>query len=593
MMKYLTFIVLFFFASEVAAQLIDNFDDASFPSDPTWTGDTQNFMVNDDGQLQLNAPDAGSSAIFSATQFVPDTISFAFNFFLDFSPSGSNQLRIYLALDGEDPSTASGYFLELGETGSDDALRFYYLDSGTPFELAVGTIGAVAENPMVTVKVDAFPSGLWVINADYTGGTNLEEDVILTDNQFDIYGPRFFGLECTYTASRAELFYFDDINVAPFEQDREGPTVVDVEVQSENMILVTYSEPVTQASAMTLENYKIQGLVATAAEVVSPTVTEVTFDRPFAADQAFTITIENLVDVFDNAMEESQMFTLSFARPATDGDVIINEIMFAANVDGEDYVEIRNLTTDFLDLSGYTIGNNTKSTGATKLIAEDTKIAPQGYLAFTEERDVLLEVYEPLEPQNVVEQDIPDFNNDEGNVYIAKPDGTILDSYDYNEDAHFELLSEVKGISLERVSASLPTDDPAAWASASKDVNYGTPGYENSATLSMTEIEDMFEFVEKVFSPNADNDRDLMVLAYELDKGGYTANIDVRDVGGFLIKRIKRNETLSTSGLITWNGLDENGKIANIGMYVLVGELFHPDGDVVPLKKVCVLAGDY
>ena len=592
-MKHLLVIFGISLAQLLSGQLVDSFDDGSFPSEPLWLGNTDHFVVNADGELQLNASDAGTSTIFSAVDLPSDTISFGFEFRLDFNPSGSNQLRVYLALDDQDISTASGYYLELGETGANDAIRLYHLNSGVSTELAVGALGAVSEEPKVNVRVDAYPNGLWVVSTDYTGGTFLEEDIVVMDSQFDISGDSYFGFSCSYTASRSDLFYFDNVNVAPFEEDKEAPIVTEASVIGSNEIRFTFSEPVTAESASAVSNFRIADVAASAIEIVNPTVLITTFSSDFPANEPFSVIVDNLVDLFDNTMVEPQVFELNYARLPRPGDLIINEIMFAARVDGEDYVELKNTTEDFLDLSNCILGNNTKTTGATKVLAEETILKPEGYIAFTEKRTVVLDVYQPINAEQVVEQDIPDFNNDEGNVFIALPDGTVLDSYDYSEDAHFELLSEVKGISLERVSATLETNDPEAWTSASKDVNYGTPGYVNSAMLSMVEVDDMFEFVEKVFSPNGDNDKDVMVLAYELDKAGYVANIDVRDVGGFLIKRIKSNETLSTGGLITWNGLDAEGKVANIGMYILVGEFFHPDGDVLPLKKVCVLAGEF
>ena len=49
-----------------------------------------------------------------------------------FSPSSSNYARIYLTADNPDLTIAeNGYYIQLGESGSNDALRLYKLENGT------------------------------------------------------------------------------------------------------------------------------------------------------------------------------------------------------------------------------------------------------------------------------------------------------------------------------------------------------------------------------------------------------------------------------------------------------------------------------
>ena len=593
-MKHLILLLLLTLSSTLAiGQLVDDFDDMSFPNDPAWQGDTDDFIVNGDGQLQLMAPGAGTSSVYSAISLEEDTTTFLLDFAMDFNPSGSNLLRVYLIADGPDLTTASGYYLQIGETGSEDAIRFFRQVAGESTELASGTLGAVANDPNVRLRVDAYPDGLWTVMADYSGGDALEEDIIVMDDVVALSSAAVHGYSMTYTAGRADAFFFDNVSIKPFELDKEPPVVLGATVLSPTQIQIRVNEAVTEASASSVANYTIAGVQPISAELTSPTTIILTVQGILQADAAFDVTVTGLSDEQGNAMADLYRQELSYARPPDVGDIVVNEIMFAPSANGDDYVEFRNVTDDFLDLSGYTIGNNTKTSGATSEIEGGTVLAPQQYVAFTENVDAVLTIYEPMDITRVVEQAIPDFNNDAGNVYLAKPDGSVLDSYDYDEDQHYELLSQVKGVSLERTSAQLPSDDAEAWYSASREVNYGTPGYVNSASLEPRPMdqEEELQFITKVFTPDGDNFDDRMVLSYELDKPGYVADIEIRDTGGFLIDRVKTNESLSASGLITWDGLDIEGKVANIGMYIIIGQLFHADGEIIPIKKVCVLAG--
>ncbi len=580
----------------LSGQLVDDFDDMSFPNDPLWQGHVSDFKVNEDLELQLDTEGGGVSVIYSEMTLPDDTISFSFKFRLDFDPSGSNQLRVYLAADGLPETDPSGYYLELGETGGNDAIRIYYLDGGVGTEIAVASFGAVAESPDVNLKIVVYPDGLWVLNVDYTGGTFLEEDLVFMHDQFSMSDAQYFVIAANYTSSRSDLFFFDDINIDRFQQDKSPPTVVAANIINNNQIEVSFSEPVLSMSSENEGNYTLDnGVHPSSVSSTNPTRAILTFDESFAADRSFSLTIDGISDLLENEMITAQVFELSFARAPIKGNIIINELLFAPIVGGEDYVEIRNLTEDFLDLSGLVLGNSTKTEGDIKPIKEGTKIGPQEYLVFTEEKDTVIGQYNLSNGDQIIEQSIPSFNNDMGNVFIATSDTSIIyDSYNYDEDQHFELLVLVKGVSLERTSPFADTNDADTWTSASRDVNFGTPGYKNSAARSENiEIVDNFTFIEKVFSPDGDGDKDVMILGYSLEKSGYTATIEIRDVGGFLIKTIKSNETLSTSGVITWNGIDMEGKLANIGMYIVSGEVFHSDGEVIGIKKVCVLAGKY
>ena len=80
-----------------------------------WEGDTSDFLIND-SLVSLSAEAAGSSEIQSAIKNYYGFES-SFQFSLDFSPSSSNRVSIYIANNRE---FSDGVALELGESGSND-----------------------------------------------------------------------------------------------------------------------------------------------------------------------------------------------------------------------------------------------------------------------------------------------------------------------------------------------------------------------------------------------------------------------------------------------------------------------------------------
>jgi len=227
-----------------------------------------------------------------------------------------------------------------------------------------------------------------------------------------------------------------------------------------------------------------------------------------------------------------------------------------------------------------------------KSIDQDIDLLPGEYLCFTEDKEFLISTYPTHNADQIVEVDLPSFNNDSGNVSIShsSDNNNFIDQFDYDENLHFELLDDTEGVSLERISFSAYSQSSDNWHSSSTTSGFATPGMVNSNALPTVISDGEFELVEKVFSPNSDGDNDFLIINYKLDKPGYVANIKVFDDEGFEIDQIVSNGLLATEGLITWNGTTSEGSISQIGLYIIIAELFHPDGEIKNLKKVCVLA---
>jgi len=559
----------------------------------TWTGDTDVFIVNEDNQLQLNAPEAGESTIFRNSQISNDTVSLEFYHLLDFAPSDNNKSTIYLTVDNVDLSVANGYYLQIGENGSDDGLKFYYLNNGSPELIGAAAMGAMSSEPaIVRLQIDIYPDGLWSVKTNYDGQEFVSLDVEFVDDRFSFKDGSFFGISCKYSASRADKFFYDDMVLKKFETDKTPPTVANIELTNPNQIRVTYDEPVNMSDAMSVTNYQVDNGVGSPTSISSTNNLGnefiLLFSDDFVSSIDYILSISNINDLNDNILSE---FTYSFAIPRLpiEGDILISEILFDPYPGGEDFIEIYNNTSGLIDLQGIIIYNT--QNGQTKSILESLTLEPNGYIALTENVDFLVQEYKPDANANIFFTDLPAFNNDDGNLTISNSEGVVLDSFDYSDDLHFQLIDDTEGVSLERVSFSIETNDLRNWQSASQNARFATPGYENSSSISIDPGSDMFSIVTELFSPNLDGNDDQMILNYNLDKSGYLANISVHDAAGYKIKDLSQNELLSSTGIITWDGTNMEGNISNLGIYIIVGQLFHQDGDVLEFKKTTVLAG--
>ena len=73
-------------------------------------------------------------------------------------------------------------------------------------------------------------------------------------------------------------------------------------------------------------------------------------------------------------------------------------------------------------------------------------------------------------------------------------------------------------------------------------------------------------------------------------KPGYLTNIYIYNIRGILIKTLVKGRLLGITEDITWDGFIDNGNIADPGHYILLLELFHPDGDMLMEKMNFVVA---
>lgn len=205
-----------------AAQVADDFSDGNFTHSPVWTGDTHHFMVNNYFQLQLNDDESGETSMFTDLPLL-DEMEWRVWIRLAFSPSGNNHARFYLsALPDDTADMPDGLFIQLGEAGSDDAIRLMIQDAGDTSTLIRGTAAAIASSFKCRVKV-LLKNDSCHLFVDYTGGFDFQPEGSCTWYQEP--DTRYLGVFCKYTSSNSKKFYFDDFYAGPELYDTIQPEV--------------------------------------------------------------------------------------------------------------------------------------------------------------------------------------------------------------------------------------------------------------------------------------------------------------------------------------------------------------------------------
>jgi hypothetical protein len=177
-----------------------------------------------------------------------------------------------------------------------------------------------------------------------------------------------------------------------------------------------------------------------------------------------------------------------------------------------------------------------------------------------------------LRKEHFIEINLPTFGTDTGKVRLVDLSGIELEQFSYSSAYHAPVLDEVKGVSLERISAGLPAMLADSWQSASADAGYGTPGYENSNDRDF-DLSGNFKAEPAIISPNGDGNADFCLLSYELQETGFYGNLRIYSSQGILVKELAQSVNLAARGFWKWDGRNEAGRNSGQGLYLAVLEL--------------------
>lgn len=271
-----------------------------------------------------------------------------------------------------------------------------------------------------------------------------------------------------------------------------------------------------------------------------------------------------------------------FGIPAqTAKGIVINEILFDPPAAGSDYVELLHTGDSIIDLQTLKISNRSSDgkIGAVKSLSTGSRIVCKGdYLVFTTQPDWLRQHYLIKNPRSLVKvPELPSWPNSRGSVILLE-DSSILDEVDYDDHWHVPLLTNTEGISLERINPLAPSQEPTNWHSAAMSSGYGTPGYENSQSMAAPTGKWKLWAEPILFTPNGDGLDDVCRINYQFSEPGAILTTAIYNRNGQLVCYLARNALCGQKGQFSWEGHDERGRRLAPDLYVILTEVFTPEG---------------
>jgi Lamin Tail Domain len=364
-------------------------------------------------------------------------------------------------------------------------------------------------------------------------------------------------------------------------------------------VVLYFNEPMDSLSAMNVANYQIDNGIGSPISVLpsAPLFDKIIIETllPIQENKVYNVTVNGVTDCISNSIGSFNTTRFGIASLPDSFDIVVNEILFNPKSDGVDYIELYNRSEKMIDLKSLHIANLNSLGSIDNIISlpEDGYLFfPKQMLVFTTSSSIVKRNYVSNHPDNIITvNDLPSFNDDEGNVILLNEQGNIIDKLSYKDDWHFKLLNDVEGIALERINYDSKTQDENNWHSASETVGFGTPADKNSQCMNNDIVAGTISVSPKIISPNNDGFDDVAVIYYSFPEPGYVANIIIFDVSGNPVKHLKTNALCGSQGIYYWDGLNDKNQRINTGQYIVYTEVFNVKGTVKRFKN-CITVVD-
>jgi len=380
--------------------------------------------------------------------------------------------------------------------------------------------------------------------------------------------------------------------------DLISPEIIRAVVLDTNKIIVYFTETIV-LDTITADYFTVDNSIGNAISISSNssnnTSIELSFNTSFANEIIYRLTFnKQIADCAGNLIDASLYVKFAYAEQIAVNDIIINEVLFNPIDAGVDYVEIYNRSNKVLDLLDLKIANREDGIidNIKNIVLSNYLIFPQEYILVSKSQKTVKQQFATKTKFNFIDvETMPTYSNDIGIVVLIDRSNIIIDEFEYNEEMHFPLLVSNDGVSLERLNPNATTNKANNWHSAAETVGFGTPGYKNSQYNPEAQGGGSISIPNEIFSPNNDGLEDNLTIYYKFDKPGYVANLYIFDASGKLVIQLVNNELLGSKGSYIWNGIDQYNQKVNIGIYVVLFEVFDKDGNITRYKEKCVVAG--
>lgn len=471
-----SFCLLFSTCLRINAQWTDNFNDGDFTSNPEWFGDSSLFQI-DQGWLRLNAPNHSDTAMLSVKSDVGLNAIWQGTVKLLYNPSSSNYAKIYLMSNNSNLiSSTEAYYIKIG--GSEDEISLYLIKDNSEIKLIDGR-NKVLNSPSVDIKfkVTRNKTHEWELFSDSNSSGVFVSEGSCIDSS--ILSSSYFGVQCRYTSTRSDKFYFDNFSVdGEVFLDTIPPSIIQHEITNVNIWDLYFSEPI-DTSSISPNNifiYPSSKQLKHFTFKEDENLLSLEFDHGLSHGIPLFLNLDSIRDTAGNIMPQIQLegfFTNDDSLVFK--DIIINEMMIdpspPVSLPEIEYIELLNRSKYHLNLHLWSIADTKDTCVFPKYIMKPGEII---CLVDEKEKSNWINKSNTLFVNN-----LPGLNNDADYLQLYTKHFQKMDSICYTQQWYGSETKKEGGWALERINPNFLCPHSSNWK-ASLDESGGSPGFINS-----------------------------------------------------------------------------------------------------------------
>jgi hypothetical protein len=508
----------------------------------------------------------------------------------NWDPSSSNRFWFYLSADTIRTDMINGWAAGVNISGSSDLLELWRIRDGKADSMIVQSDLDWNASTLATITAKRTVRGVWTLQYQKLGEAKSKQ---FSGNDPSISAFKNIGLYFNFTSTRAGQLWADDISVVQLASEL---FIQKLTLVNSNTLTLTFNKPIAPMSirsgkfSLTDENNENIPIIQAVAPAGSDKLVDVNFGRTSGIE--LSLSISGISDLSGKTMiPDTRSFSYSFSPEV--GSILINEVLFNPFSGGVDFVELVNVSEQPIPVNRLMLATRDEVLALKQVYPVSTEkryLKPGEFLVCTKDPAIVATQYITSNSASFCTMKLfPSYSDDAGTVVLLNDSLEVLDEFSYSAKIHSPFLAIEEGVSLERISLEKPTNDRTNWASAAASVWFATPGLPNSQAANETEIQDEITPEPKVFSPNGDDYNDKLSIKFRLSKPGYIANVRIFDSIGKHVRFLVKNQSLAQEGSWLWDGKSESGQRLNIGVYIILVEIFDQEGHTKTFKKTCTL----
>ena len=276
--------------------------------------------------------------------------------------------------------------------------------------------------------------------------------------------------------------------------------------------------------------------------------------------------------------------------------LVINEILFHTRDGQPEFVEIYNTGNSGIDLYQWSIRDRETPGGSINqyTLSDTTLILESGAFAVLAADSTIFEWFNVNDAgahiitANRVTLGLSSLGDD---VMLLDPSGSVVDSVAYDPSWHHPDVAETRGRSLERISPHIESQEANNWSTTAHPRG-GTPGEHNSLFTDTPVTTASIDVHPNPFSPNADGFEDHTIITYNLPQQTAMVRLRIFDSLGRHIRTLLNNQPSGPNGYIIWDGRNDNGQTARLGIYVILLEAYDSNRTGLTQLKSTVVVAD-